>query len=68
MPDNQNNLVIRTLANGATAQLRSIIDVADREEARRLYDELRRIASLLARKHQFTTAHEKNGTTHARPL
>jgi predicted Zn-ribbon and HTH transcriptional regulator len=59
MHEDQNNLVVRTLANGATAQLRSVIEVADREEARRIYDELRRIAAHLARKHNFSLAREK---------
>lgn len=46
-------LVVRTIANGATAQLRSVVDTADREEARRIHAELKRIACQLAMKHDF---------------
>lgn len=53
MPEEHHQLVIRTIANGATAQLRVIVEVADREEGRRIHAELLRIATELARKHDF---------------
>lgn len=53
MPEEHHQLVIRTIANGATAQLRVIVDVADRAEARRLHAELMRIATQIAVKHDF---------------
>jgi len=54
MPDNGHNLAISTLAKGATAQLREIIDHCDdREAARYIYTELRRLAHVLAVKHRF---------------
>lgn len=59
MADGSNKLVVRTLANGATAQLRSIIDDADYDEARRIHAELTRIAAQLAQKHKFVRIREK---------
>ena len=53
MPEPVPNLTVRTLANGATAQLRSLVEFADREEARRLHAELLRLAKQLAAKHDF---------------
>jgi hypothetical protein len=53
MPEIPESLVVRTLANGATAQLRSVIDFANREEARRIHAELLRLAHQLAQKHEF---------------
>lgn len=53
MPDPTQNIIVRILANNATAQLRSLIDVADRDEARRLSAELKRMATQLDRKHNF---------------
>jgi hypothetical protein len=44
---------VRVLASGATAQLRSLVEFADREEARRICAELRRIATQLENKYQF---------------
>jgi hypothetical protein len=47
--------VIRTIANGATAQLRSVADACeDRDEARRIHAELTRITTSIARRHGFT--------------
>ena len=50
-PDRQT--IIRSIACGATAQLREIVKIADRYEARRLYTEMLRISAQLARKHEF---------------
>jgi hypothetical protein len=61
MPATSEQLVVRSIANGATAQLRSVAEVADREEARRLHAELRRISKLLEDKWGFVT-----GGTHKR--
>jgi hypothetical protein len=60
---NSEQLVVRSIANGATAQLRSVLDVADREEARRIYSELHRMSKLLQDKHGFVTGgtHQKRG-------
>lgn len=63
MSELSTKLVVRTLANGATAQLRSIIDDADREEARRIYNELKRIAEDLRVRHKFV----EGGTHQKRP-
>ena len=50
---NDSQIAVRTLANGATAQLRNLAEVADREEARRISAELKRIAAGLDEKHRF---------------
>jgi chaperonin GroEL (HSP60 family) len=63
MSDASQQLVIRTLANGATAQLRTIIEEADRDEARRIHSELIRIAAQLREKHGFAAG----GTHQKRP-
>jgi hypothetical protein len=57
--DTSNSLAIRTLALGATAQLREVIKTADRETARPIYDELIRIANTLAWKHDFRLQRKK---------
>lgn len=55
----QLNLVHRTLAKGATAQLREIAETCqDRETARVIYTELRRIALKLAYQYDFPMAQE----------
>lgn len=59
MPHDAQQLIIRTLANGATAQLRSLVDSADKDEARRIRDELLRIAASLGRRHNFTVLSRK---------
>ena len=47
-------MVIRAIADGATAQLRSVVDDCDdRDTARRIHAELIRIASQLAQRHGF---------------
>ena len=51
--DVSNNLVIKTIANGATAQLRTVLEHADRETAQPIYRELLRLAHQLAHKHDF---------------
>jgi hypothetical protein len=54
MSDIAQNLVVTTLAKGATAQLREVIKVCDdRETARMIHAELMRLANDLARKHNF---------------
>jgi hypothetical protein len=56
MPDTpmpSHTLVVRSIVNGATAQIRSVVDHADRDEARRTSAELKRIAAELDRKHGF---------------
>jgi hypothetical protein len=54
MPESPNNLVITTLAKGATAQLRELVEHADKDAALPIYRELKRLAAQLARKHDFT--------------
>jgi hypothetical protein len=53
MPESPNNLVITTLAKGATAQLRELVEYADKDAALPIYRELKRLAAQLARKHSF---------------
>jgi len=53
LSDAANNLVVTAIAKGATAQLREVIEHADRETARPIYDELLRLAYKLAWKHEF---------------
>jgi len=59
MDDSANNLVVRTLAKGATAQLREVLEHADRDTARPIYQELLRIAHHLACKHDFALRGKK---------
>lgn len=51
MSDSQ--LAVKTLASGATAQLRELVEVADYENGRRMHAELLRIAAKIAAKHGF---------------
>jgi hypothetical protein len=54
MPDSPQNLVIKTLAKGATAELREIVENCDdRETARPIYTELLRLAHKLSHKFEF---------------
>lgn len=53
MSNDPHQLVVRTVCDNATAQLRAVAGVADREEARRMSAELKRIASILDRKYNF---------------
>jgi hypothetical protein len=53
MPESPNDLVITTLAKGATAQLRELVEHADKDAALPIYRELKRLAAQLARKHGF---------------
>jgi hypothetical protein len=55
MPDTTQPMV-RVAANTATETLRSLVDIADRDEARRMYTELKRITRLLEEKHHFGRA------------
>lgn len=58
MPDTQ-NLIVSTLAKGATAQLREVIKVCDdRDTARTIHAELMRLAHELSRKHGFACRKE----------
>jgi 4'-phosphopantetheinyl transferase EntD len=57
MPD-PNNLVITTLAKGATAQLRELVEHADKDAALPIYRELKRLAAQMARKHGFGDGRE----------
>lgn len=59
MSDEPHNVAVRTLADGATAQLRNLAKHADREEARRMHAELIRIAAELARKYEFGSVRQK---------
>jgi len=54
MTNDTQKLVIKTLAKGATAQLREIVPLADRDTARPIYDELLRLSAQIARKHGFS--------------
>jgi len=54
MLDNGHNLAISTLAKGATAQLRSLIDQCDDADvARNIYVALGNLQSKIAVKHRF---------------
>lgn len=53
---------INSIAAGATAQLRTVLNEADREDARRIYDELMRMAAVLGRKHGFAKAQKTDCT------
>ena len=51
------NLVLSTMARGTTAELRFILENCDdREVARPIYAELRRIAYDMAKKYNFETS------------
>lgn len=60
MADSTQNLIVTTLAKGATAQLREVIKVCDdRETARMIHAELMRLANDLARNHGFASSHKE---------
>lgn len=65
MPESPNNLVITTLAKGATAQLRELVEHADKDSALPIYRELKRLAAQMARKHGFgeSQLRQPNGIT-----
>jgi hypothetical protein len=62
MTEASHNLMTRTLANGATAQIRELAEFAKGEEARRLYTELMRIARKLADKHDYDFTGDRRKT------
>lgn len=59
MPEISEQSLVRSIACGATAQLRELVDVADRHESRRFYAEMLRIAASLAVKHGFDFAMDR---------
>lgn len=46
-------LIVRTTVNGATAEIRSVLPVANEEEARRARNELLRLSTEIAFKYGF---------------
>jgi len=61
LSDEATNLTCTIAARGATAQLREVIEHADRETVRPIYDELLRMVHKLAWKHDFQLKRQKAG-------
>lgn len=60
MCDSVQNLVVKTLAKGNTAQLSLLVkECHDRDVAREIYTELLRIANELSRKYNFAITRDK---------
>lgn len=53
MADDSQHQMVRILANGATAQLRDLAELAEGDNARRIHAELKRIAAKMEVKHNW---------------
>jgi hypothetical protein len=63
MESEANKLVVTSIAKGATAQLREVLEHADRDTVRPIYQELVRIAHHLACKHEFVVRGKKEAVS-----
>lgn len=48
-----NNPTLRIIRNSALAQIREVVNVSDREEAKEVYRAIMKIAQEISKKHKF---------------